>query len=43
VDCIAKGKAYKKYEFGCKASYASTNKGNFIVGAIDPLPNFVPS
>ena len=33
VECIAKGKAYKKYEFGCKASYAVTNKSNFIVGA----------
>src|SRR5258708_5007038 len=28
------GKAHKKYEFGCKASVASTNKGNFIVGAM---------
>ena len=34
VECIAKGKAHKKYEFGCKASYASTNKNNFIVGAM---------
>ena len=34
VECIAKGKAHKKYEFGCKASYASTNKSNFIVGAM---------
>ena len=34
VECIAKGKASKKYEFGCKASYASTNKSNFIVGAM---------
>lgn len=34
VECIAKGKAHKKYEFGCKASIASTNKGNFIVGAM---------
>jgi transposase, IS5 family len=33
VECIAKGKAHKKYEFGCKVSIASTNKGNFIVGA----------
>ena len=33
VECIAKGKAHKKYEFGCKASYATTNKSNFIVGA----------
>jgi transposase, IS5 family len=34
VDCIAKGKAHKKYEFGCKASIASTNRSNFIVGAM---------
>jgi IS5 family transposase len=34
VECIAKGKAHKKYEFGCKASIASTSKSNFIVGAM---------
>ena len=34
VECIAKGKVHKKYEFGCKASLASTSKGNFIVGAM---------
>jgi len=34
VECIAKGKTHKKYEFGCKASVASTNKSNFIVGAM---------
>jgi IS5 family transposase len=34
VECIAKGKAHKKYEFGCKASIASTNAGNFIIGAM---------
>jgi len=33
VECIAKGKAHKKYEFGCKASYAATSKSNFLVGA----------
>jgi IS5 family transposase len=33
VECIAKGKAHKKYEFGCKASLVSTNKSNWIVGA----------
>lgn len=33
VACIAKGKAHKKYEFGCKASLSSTSKSNFIVGA----------
>ncbi len=34
VECITKGKAHKKYEFGCKASYATTNKSNFIIGAM---------
>jgi IS5 family transposase len=34
VECIAKGKAQKKYEFGCKASLASTNNSNFIIGAM---------
>jgi IS5 family transposase len=33
VSCIAKGKAHKKYEFGCKASIVSTPEGNWIVGA----------
>jgi IS5 family transposase len=34
VECIAKGKAHKKYEFGCKASIASTSASNFIVGSM---------
>jgi IS5 family transposase len=34
VECIAKGKASKKYEYGCKASFAATNKSNFIIGAM---------
>jgi IS5 family transposase len=34
VECIAKGKANRKYEFGCKASIAVTNKSNFIIGAM---------
>lgn len=33
VECISKGKAHKQYEFGCKASVAVTNKGNWVVGA----------
>lgn len=33
VSCISKGKAQKKYEFGCKASIVSTSRGNWIVGA----------
>lgn len=27
VECISKGKAHKKYEFGCKVSVAVTSKG----------------
>jgi IS5 family transposase len=34
VECIAKGKSHKKYEFGCKASYAATTKSNFLIGAL---------
>ena len=33
VDCISKGKAHKRYEFGVKASIATTAKEAFIVGA----------
>ena len=33
VECIAKGKAHKRYEFGCKASFVTTSKNNWIVGA----------
>jgi IS5 family transposase len=33
VVCIAKGKAHKRYEFGAKASFATTSKGNWIVEA----------
>jgi IS5 family transposase len=32
VECIAKGKAHKKYEFGCKVSIVSSSKKNFILG-----------
>ncbi len=35
VSCIAKGKTHKKYEFGSKASIATTNKSNFIVGVLN--------
>jgi len=37
VECIGKGKAHKKYEFGVKASIATTHKSNFVVG-IKALP-----
>lgn len=33
VECLAKGKVTKRYEFGCKAGVASTSKGNWIIGA----------
>jgi IS5 family transposase len=33
VECIAKGKAHKKYEFGCKVSLVSTSKDSWIIGA----------
>ena len=32
VECIAKGKAHKKYEFGCKVSVTTTSNYNFVVG-----------
>ena len=32
--CIAKGKAHKKYEYGCKASVVLTQKTGIIVGAM---------
>ena len=33
VVCIAKGKAHKKYEFGCKVAVATTNREGFAVAA----------
>lgn len=39
VRCIAKGKVHKKYEFGSKVSITSTNKSNFIIGALAFLDN----
>ncbi len=33
VECVAKGKAHKRYEFGCKAGVTTTSKSNWIVGA----------
>lgn len=32
VECIAKGKAHKPYEFGCKVSVVSTSRDNWVVG-----------
>ena len=32
VECISKGKAHKRYGFGCKASVAATSRGDWFVG-----------
>lgn len=32
VECICKGKAHRRYEFGCKVSVASSSRGNWVVG-----------
>ena len=38
VECIGKGKAHTRYEFGCKTSIATTNEstkgGQFVLGAM---------
>ena len=34
VECIAKGKAHKRYEFGVKVSVAATSRGGWFVGAM---------
>jgi IS5 family transposase len=34
VECIAKGKAHKPYEFGVKAGVVTTSKGNWVIGAL---------
>jgi IS5 family transposase len=33
VECISKGKAHKRYEFGVKVGISSTSKGNWVIGA----------
>ncbi len=32
VECIARGKVHKRYEFGCKVALAVTSEDNWIVG-----------
>ena len=32
VDCISKGKAHKRYEFGCKVTIANTHREGFVLG-----------
>jgi transposase, IS5 family len=34
AECISKGKAHKRYEFGCKVSVAATSKGGWFLGAM---------
>ena len=34
VECISKGKAHKKYEFGTKVSVVASSRGNFVLGAM---------
>jgi Transposase DDE domain. len=34
TECISKGKAHKRYEFGVKASFATTHRSGFVVGAL---------
>ena len=33
VECISKGKAHKRYEFGCKVSISVTHKNNWITSS----------
>ena len=33
VECISKGKAHKRYEFGCKVGFSVTHKNNWITSA----------
>jgi transposase, IS5 family len=34
VECLAKGKPHRPYEFGCKASVSTTARENWVVGAL---------
>jgi transposase, IS5 family len=34
VECISKGKAHKRYEFGSKVSVATTSRGGWFAGAL---------
>ncbi len=34
VECISKGKAHQRYEFGVKTSIAVTNRSNFVIGGL---------
>ena len=39
VRCIAKGKAHKRYEFGAKASFVTSSKGNWLLSAQSLMGN----
>lgn len=39
VECISKGKAHKRYEFGVKVSVATTSQGGWHVGAMSCAHN----
>lgn len=39
VECISKGKAHQRYEFGNKVGFVVTTKGNWILGAKSFLGN----
>jgi IS5 family transposase len=34
VQCISKGKAHKRYEFGCKVAVATSNRGDWFLAAM---------
>lgn len=34
VQCIAKGKAHKRYEFGCKVAVATSNRGDWFLASV---------
>lgn len=34
VECLAKGKVHKPYEFGCKVSVSTTARDNWVVGVL---------
>lgn len=34
VECISKGKARKRYEFGCKISMVTTSRNNWIAAIL---------
>jgi IS5 family transposase len=39
VQCISKGKAHKRYEFGCKVAVATSNRGDWFLAAESLMGN----